>query len=373
VAEQRRFSYPPPAGNLQLGPPGYGFAVMLDLETDSLEDIAQQINTAVDPESGIAATVVTEGEGDAATSRLVITGTTEFQDDGGVLEALGILTGGKARTIVAGADARVEIDGEMITRSENTISDVVPGVTFRLASADPELTVEAAVTRNQSAAAEQVNALVKAYNDIVGFIESQSQGAAGGASTGIGRDVVVRSMRAQLRDALQAQLPDDGEGGLRRLGEIGIEIDRNGRFTVDSTKLNDALTRDPEGVQRLFGLRETLPGTGESEAGDEGAGGPGGAGAGAGEIRGIAVALQEIAKSLLGSESGSIKSVTDQIGERIGGVNRRIDQMESRLERRHEQLTRQYAALEQLMSRSQSQMSWLSMQLGALNGLGQQR
>lgn len=360
VAEQRGFTFPPPIGNVRLGPPGFAFAVMIDidLEVDSLEEIAQKINTAADPESGISAAVVTEGEGAEATSRLVINGATEFEDDGGVLEALGILGGAKARTIVAGADARVEIDGEMITRAENTISDVVPGMTFRLTSADPELTVEAAVTRNQGEVADQINALVKSYNDIVDFIESQAQGPAGGAKVGIGRDVVVRSMRAQLRDALQAQLPDDGEGGLRRLGEIGIEIDRNGRFVVDSNKLNDALAADAEGVQRLFGLRETIPGEGEGEGT---------------EIRGIAVALQEIAKSLLGSDTGSIKSITDRIGEQIGGVNRRIDQMEARLERKHEQLIRQYAALEQLLSHSQSQMGWLSTQIGALNGLGQQR
>lgn len=349
IAEQRGFTSPPPAGNLRIGPPGYQFAVMIDVDlaVDSLDDIAQKINAAVDADSGISARVVTEGEGAAAVSRLEITGATEFQDDGGVLEALGVLTRGRAHQIVQGTDARVEIDGEMITRSENTISDVVSGVTFRLTSADPELTAEAAVTRNNNAAADQINALVKAYNDIVGFIESQSKGSASGAGTAIGRDAVVRSMRTQLRDALQAQLPDDGEGGLRRLGEIGIEIDRNGRFVVDSNKLNDALARDPEGVQRLFGLRE--------------------------DDAGVAVALQEIAKSLLGSESGSIKSITDRIGEQIGGADRRIDQMESRLERKHEQLLRQYAALEQLMSRSQSQMNWLSSQLGALNGFGQQQ
>lgn len=365
VAEQRGFRYPPPAGNLRLGPPGYSFAVMIDLEADSLDDIAQKINAAADPESGISAEVVTEGVGDAAVSRLVVTGTTDFQDDGGVLEALGILNGGRARTIVAGADARVEIDGEMITRAENTISDVVAGVTFRLTSADPGLTTEAAVTRNNNAAAEEINALVKAYNDIVGFIESQSQGSASGAGGAIGRDIVVRSMRADLRNALQAQLPDDGEGGLRRLGEIGIEIDRNGRFVVDSAKLNDALARDAAGVQRLFGARDSIPGAGEGSAEGED-------GTGSIEIRGVAVALQEVADTLLGAGNGSIQSITDRIGEQIGGVKRRIDQMEARLERRYEQLTRQYATLEQILSRSQSQMSWLSAQLGALSGFGQQ-
>jgi flagellar hook-associated protein 2 len=366
IAEARGFSYPPPAGNLRLGPPGYSFAVMIDLAEDSLEEIARKINDAADPESGIAATVVTEGEGEAAVSRLEISGTTDLQDDGGVLEALGVLTGGKARTIVAGADARVEIDGEMITRAENTISDVVSGVTFRLTNADPELTAEAAVTRNNSAAADQINALVKSYNDLVGFIEAMSQGSGSSTGAAIGKDGLVRQMRAQLRDALQAQLPDDGEGGLRRLGEIGIEIDRNGRFVVDSTKLNDALAADAEGVQRLFGLRETIPAAGEGDGGEEG-------GAGGVEVRGIAVALQEIAKSLLGSEAGSIQSITDRIGEQIGGTNRRIGQMEARLERKHEQLLRQYAALEQLLSYSQSQMGWPSAQIGALNGLGQPR
>lgn len=350
LAPEVGFTYPPPTGNLTLGPPGYSFAVAIDLETDSLETIAQKINEAAAAEdSDISAEIVTDGAGDSTGHRLQIRGTTSFEDDGGLLEALGILRSSKARVITPGADAIVEIDGETIVRASNTIDDAVPGLVLNLMSAEPGLAIDANVRRNDGPAADQIKSLVKSYNDIVDFIESQSKGSSISGS-GIGRDFLVQSMRAQLRDALQAQLPDDGEGGLRRLGEIGVEIGRDGRFTIDSARLEGALAEEPDGVRRLFGLQEELEG--------------------GGEVRGVAVALQDIARSLLGTEPGSITSITDRIGEQIGGVGRRIEQMEARLEQKHAQLVRQYAALEQILSHSQSQLDWLSLQIGALGGMG---
>ncbi|MBM81229.1 MAG: hypothetical protein CMJ78_11630 [Planctomycetaceae bacterium] len=61
--------------------------VTIDLATDSLNDIRDAINTAAP--SGVTATV---NAIDASSFELEISGSTEFEDDGGVLEALGILS-----------------------------------------------------------------------------------------------------------------------------------------------------------------------------------------------------------------------------------------------------------------------------------------
>src|SRR5690625_532159 len=322
--------------------------------SDTLNDLISRINAANSglEGTGVSATAIRIAEGEY---RLILTSERsgsegiDLHDEDGTLESLGLLVGSERQVITPGADAIVEIDGQLITRRTNTIDDVVPGLVFELTSADPELIVEAHVVRSNDAAIEAIEELVEAYNDLADFVESQLT-TPGAKTSGIGRDILVQSLRAQLRDTLQSQLPVAGEGGIGRLGEIGIEIDRNGRFMIDSARLEGAVTEDPNGVRRLFGLRE------ETEGG--------------GEVRGIAVALQEIAGTLLGREPGSIVSVIDQIRDQIGGSNRRIEQMEVRIERRYQQLTHQYAALEQVLSQSQSQLDWLSMQLGLFGGLG---
>ena len=61
--------------------------VTIDLAADSLNDIRDAINTAAP--SGVTATV---NAIDASSFELEISGSTEFEDDGGVLEALGVLS-----------------------------------------------------------------------------------------------------------------------------------------------------------------------------------------------------------------------------------------------------------------------------------------
>jgi flagellar hook-associated protein 2 len=83
------FTSPPPIGNVVVG----GVNVALDLTTMSLNDVANAINAAATSAGrGVTASVISDGTG----QRLEIRGATQYTDANGVLEAIGILEGGRA-------------------------------------------------------------------------------------------------------------------------------------------------------------------------------------------------------------------------------------------------------------------------------------
>jgi flagellar hook-associated protein 2 len=80
--------------------------------------------------------------------------------------------------------------------------------------------------------------------------------------------------------------------------------------------------------------------------------------------RGLAAQLEDAADILLGSDSGSIRSVTDRLSGSITRYESRITRLEARLDTREEQLIKRFTALEAAMAKAQSQSAWLEAQLG---------
>jgi flagellar hook-associated protein 2 len=170
--------------------------------------------------------------------------------------------------VTAGADAQVEIDGSFITSSTNTVSGVVPGVTFSLAAADPLSTQTVTVARDADAAVAAVQKLVDSYNALTDFVNAQlTPPADGGIAAPLYGDSVLRTMRTTLRSTLGGTLDATVTGGLARLSDIGIEIDKSGRYTLDSSKLRTAIQNGADGVQRLFGIHGATNGSGLSYVG----------------------------------------------------------------------------------------------------------
>ena len=74
---------------------------------------------------------------------------------------LGIAASVRKRQIVAGADASVTVDGVTVTRSENTIDDIITGVTLDLLKADMgSTTVTLNIGRDIDAIMAKINTFV---------------------------------------------------------------------------------------------------------------------------------------------------------------------------------------------------------------------
>lgn len=232
---------------------------------DTLGDLLTSLNSASDAfgvgSSTATATlvdgqiVITDDSGGDSQLALSIVANNE---NGGTLDFgdFAIVDSGRARELTAGVDARVQIDGDLVTRSSNSITDAVTGLTLNLLrTATDAATVT--VGRDVGAMTSSVEAFMDAFNGILEFVSSQFSGAGaeeGTANAPLSGDSVLRQMRNDLREAMAMQISAAVGGDFRRLADIGIEVTRDGVYELDKTTLQTALETDPQAVERLLGL-----------------------------------------------------------------------------------------------------------------------
>ncbi|MEO7085063.1 MAG: flagellar filament capping protein FliD, partial [Gemmatimonadaceae bacterium] len=178
--------------------------------------------------------VVTKAAGGTATLGQVATKTTGYD-----------------RELTHGADAVVRVDGTLITRSTNTITDAIPGATLSLLAAEPGTTATVTIARDTNAMVTATQAFVTAYNAVASFVKTQT--AAGGQlpfNTGL---------RASLRsftDSFAKTIPGISST-FSRAGTVGLTLDKTGQLQLDSTVFTAALNSNLADVKTLFGVTGT--------------------------------------------------------------------------------------------------------------------
>lgn len=232
---------------------------------DTVQDLLDRLN---DPTDGFGAgsrtataSIGPDGrivlaDDDGGDSRLALS-IVAHNEGGGALDfgSFDVATAGRSRQIVAGADAELELDGAYIRSATNSIDGAVSGLSIDLLAALPDTSVTVEVQRDVDGIVDDVKTLVDAYNRIVDFVQSQTPtGVEGATRPPLSGESVLRSMQTSLRAALETTILTSVTGPAGRLGEVGVEIDRHGRFNFDASALRDAIGNDPAGVARLFGL-----------------------------------------------------------------------------------------------------------------------
>jgi flagellar hook-associated protein 2 len=250
-----------------------GVPITIDSSNNTVAGIASAINAA---NAGLTASVVTDANG----SRLVVKGTTGAaqsfsltSSDSGLSALTYTPPTGDSSTSTASAtgmgrdlaaqDASIKYDGVTVTRSSNTFSDVIPGVTINLASAKPGTEVNIGSTRPTAAITQAVNDFVSVYNQLLGDINTATAGATSSTPAGPLRgNPTIRDMQRQLSQLTTTQLTSSGS--ITTLAQIGVSTNQDGTLSVDSTALSTALTNYPDDVEALFNTTQTAsaPGIG---------------------------------------------------------------------------------------------------------------
>ncbi|WP_312068860.1 flagellar filament capping protein FliD [Lelliottia nimipressuralis] len=246
---------------------------------------------------------------------------------------------------VAASDAVVKINGIEITRSSNTITDAPEGVTLNLTKTNKGSPETLTVVKDNQPMLDAVQAFVDAYNSLQTTIGNQTKytkvdqgNSAQDTSNGdLLGDGTLRSIQTQLRSKLSAS---QGSGDLATLSQLGITQDITGKLTVDSTKLNKALTEKSADVISFL--------------------------SGDGKTTGFATETSNLLKSILGTD-GSVKNATD-------GINKTLKQLSDQYDRVNDQITAtmaryktQFTSLSQLVSQMDSTGSYLTQQFNAMN------
>ena len=157
-----------------------------------------------------------------------------------------------ATSLQTATDASFKVNGLAVTRSSNTISDVIDGVTLDLYATSTGA-ARLDLNRNTAGIKENIQGLVTAYNDFEETLKILGDRASeveefGGILAG---DNLLQSVRNQVRDMITADSTTPGTT-IKAARHVGLSIDRFGKLTLDETKLDTALQDNFGEVSTMF-------------------------------------------------------------------------------------------------------------------------
>ena len=147
-----------------------------------------------------------------------------------------------------------------ISRSSNTIDDVIHGVTLHLHDTTDDSGEEITLTRDIESVKTKVQSMVEAYNLAVQYIKENSSYDTTTKQAGIlMADYTVSSIKSQIRTPLIAQTSGfivDIDSFLMP-AQIGFELDKDGVLSLDMNVFDKAIANDYMSVLSLIGANKT--------------------------------------------------------------------------------------------------------------------
>ena len=159
----------------------------------------------------------------------------------------------RKRELVTGADASVIVDGITATSSDNSVSDVIPGVTLSLVKADADTTITLNIDHDVDAITKNISDFVDAYNEVNSYINQQQSydtenQKPGGVLFG---DGTLSSVHSDLSSTI-VQSVWGVSSDFSILGLVGINLDNEGQLSIDNDKLKGYLNTNFSDVKDLF-------------------------------------------------------------------------------------------------------------------------
>ena len=236
-----------------------GTFTITDTNVDTIDGLLTQIETVFGLGAS-SATVDSNGQiiitdDSAGDSQLSVTIQTD-NAGGGTLDfgTVDITTEGYGMESTAGQDVKVVIDGVAVTRSSNSIDDVIAGVTLDIARVDVTdfSTVNITISRDTDSIKGKVNEFTDSYNEIMENInqhfayneETKKAGVLSGEST-------LRTIKSIIQNTISNAiplLPADSNS----LPLIGITSDKYGKLSVKDSTFLTKINSDFNAVKRLF-------------------------------------------------------------------------------------------------------------------------
>jgi len=340
---------------------GNATTVTIDEGDNSLEGIVSAINA-----SGANVTASIINDGSSTPYRLVVTGkdtdnyTLDFSGlttapEGGTGSLVPTMLGESDPSYQAGTAATLVVDGITMTKTSNTVTDAIQGVTLNLLKEGSTTTVS--VANDTSAVTNKINAFISSYNEVINLVNAQSAYDADTDTAGVlSGDSTVRTIQSRLQSLLSTTV-SGVTGPFTSLASLGITSDKSdGTLSIDSTTLSTALSENFEAVADLF-THNT--GTSTTLASNE-----------YGIAQQFNLAIESMVSSYVGSGSSSnglIETRINGLTTSISDIDDQIDSLESRIEKMQTNLERQFSTMETTVSTLQTQGNILLTYLSSLS------
>jgi len=157
-----------------------------------------------------------------------------------------------SREVVAGQDASFRVNGVTLSRSNNTVTDAINGISLNLKSVEVGTQVGINISRDTSGLREKINTFVADFNETMTLISEQFVFDEDSESSGpLSGDSTLLTLQSQLRQVITtpvAGLPEDEN----ILTLFGVSFDRQGLLQVDEDKLTESLTTNFNAFRKVM-------------------------------------------------------------------------------------------------------------------------
>lgn len=330
-------------GTLTIGSGDDTFQVNIDGTHNTLAQIRDAINQATGNDDLVRATIVNAADGAHLVLSAVATGedaaitVAQTDGDGGLASLVynPTLTTNYAQQRAA-ADSVVFIAGFEHRGATNTLDDAIEGVSITLLDAEPGETFTLTVANDTNASVGRIKNFVDQYNALaktVGSLRSYEP-ATKKAGPLLG-DAMLRGIETELRNKL-SDVPGGIAGPYQTLASIGITTEKDGTLKLDAAKLTAAMASNYDRVATLFG-----------------------------SATGVASRMSDALTPRLATDA-ELDVRTKRLNQKSVDLQKTQAALEARMLKVESRYRAQFTALDSLLSKLQSQSSFLTQQLSSI-------
>ncbi len=206
------------------------------------------------------------------------------------------------------------------------------------------------ISEDHTVAKESIQTLVESYNSFENTVDELLNGDSENYSYSGSLEAsssTVRLIKQKLRDALMATSSTQSNNSITALRDIGVSIDRYGKFSVDSSRIDTVLTSNFSDVAMM--LSANTDGQTQYSSGS----------------KGLALDATIILDGLL-DKNGIIANGTANSQSSIESYQSQLEKLESRLTAAYERYIQQFSKMEALVQKSSGTGDYLTGQFEAM-------
>lgn len=240
-------------------------------------------------------------------------------------------TSGELRS--AARDAAFRLDTVVMTSPTNRVTGLPGGFNLNLTATNAGAPTTLGFASSNDAVSSVMGDFVTALNEIVGQINAIAA-PVGGA---LGNDPGARELRRDLGGlASRVVMPGAVGSEPRTLGDLGLALNRDGTFKLDSARLNRSLETSPDAVAAMF------------TAG----------------INGVFSTMDRFAReNSLGTDPASLGGSLKRYEAQLASSDRRLAKIAEQQDTLRTRLSKDFTASERRVAASQSTLSFLRQQV----------
>ncbi len=240
----------------------------------------------------------------------------------------------------ASSDAELTIDGVSVTSHYNTLDNSIDGLKIELKDKG---SFSISVNVDYAALSDDMQKIVDDYNNMMKYISKNSNyDHEKNLADAFFGNATIQSVRSKLDNIFLTKF-GDSQSSISYISDLGIDIDKEGKMSFDSSKFMQAVESSFDDVKKM--LSETKTGAGD------------------GFLNVLHDSLYNMTKT-----NGDIELEKSYLQTRTDNIQSQIDTMNKQLEVERTTLTMTFAQMDEYMGMLKSQSDYMTQVFDSMNG-----